>query len=181
MAAAGINPINQIAKAGENWSGKGGSEGTYLYVPTVTARVATLSKYDTQGKLLWESNLSGGLAAASSTSQDDSVFVASGSAGITGKTSALAKFSATGEKLWEVTSSLEYLTDVAINGSTVYVSGRLNAGINSANTAFINAYLLENGQLIWSKKYTNSRASTITNRISCLVINQHQRDIPVCR
>jgi len=151
-----IKPTIEITKAGNSWAGKGSSDGTYLYVPITTGEVATLSKYDTQGMLLWESNLSGGAAVASSASPDGSVFVISGSGsepgypGLAGKTSTLAKFSATGGKLWEVQSSSEYFADVAITDSTVYVSGQSKEGINSGKAA-IYAYSFKDGQLIWSK------------------------------
>jgi len=162
MAGTEIKPIRQIAKTGDNWAGRGSTDGTYLYIPTVTAGIATLSKYNTQGILIWERNLSNSsTGSTSSASPDGSILVASSSGGSTGKTSALARFNSAGDKLWEVTNSYPTLADVAISGSTVYVSGGSGTGFNSANTAFINAYSLDNGTLLWSKKYPNSGASSI--------------------
>jgi len=162
MAAIEIKPIRQIAKTGDNDPGRGSTDGTYLYIPSVTAGIATLSKYDTQGALIWERNLgNGGTGCSSANATDGSILIASGYGESAGKLSALARFNSSGEKLWEVTNSFPYFADVAINESTVYVSGGSGTGFNSANTAFINAYSLDNGTLIWSKKYPNSGASYI--------------------
>ena len=162
MAGTEIKPIKQFAKAGDNYAGRGSSDGTHIYVPSATSGIATLSKYDLNGTLVWERNLSnGGSGTTSSAAPDGSILVASSSGGSTGKTSVLARFNSAGDKLWEATNSYPTFADVAISGGTVYVSGGSGIGFNSANTAFINAYSLENGTLLWSKKYPNSGASYI--------------------
>ena len=162
MAGTEIRPIRQIAKTGDNRAGRGSTDGTYLYIPTVTAGIATLSKYDTQGTLIWERNLSNSsTGSTSSASPDGSILVTSSSGGSAGITSTLARFNSAGDKIWEATNSYPTLADVAISGSKVYVSGGSGTGFNSANTAFINAYSLDNGTLLWSKNYPNSGASYI--------------------
>ena len=162
MSTTQITPIRQIANPGDNMAGRGSSDGTHIYIPTVTSGIATISKYDTSGVLIWEQNLSNGGAGSSSAIADDgSVLVASESGGNSGKTSALARFKSSGEKLWEIENTHPRFKDVAISGTTVYVSGGTGTGFNSANTAFINAYSIEDGSLLWSKTYPNSGAATI--------------------
>ena len=115
MATPEIKPIKQFAKAGDNYAGRGSSDGTYIYVPSVTAGIATLSKYDLKGTLIWEKVLSqGGSGATSVIAPDGSILVASSSGGASGKISALAKFNSLGEKLWEITNAYPEFGAIAI-------------------------------------------------------------------
>ena len=159
-----IQPIVQFSKVGDNFAGRCSSDGTYVYLATTTAGVTSLSKYDLNGTPAWEKNLDqGGAGPCSSAIADDgSILIASGSDGLSGKSSTLARFSSTGEKIWEVANSNQrYGWDIAINGDTVYVSGGTGTGFNNSNTAFINAYSLNTGSVLWSKAYPNSGASFI--------------------
>ncbi|WP_161955889.1 lectin-like protein, partial [Synechococcus lacustris] len=162
MATPEIKPIKQFAKAGDNYAGRGSSDGTYIYVPSVTAGIATLSKYDLKGTLIWEKVLSqGGSGATSVIAPDGSILVASSSGGASGKSSALAKFNSLGEKLWEITNAYPEFGAIAIRENTIYVGGGTTTGFNSAKTAFINAYTLDTGKLVWNKTYPNTGASGI--------------------
>jgi len=162
MATPEIKPIKQFAKAGDNYAGRGSSDGTYIYVPSVTAGIATLSKYDLKGTLIWEKNLSqGGSGATSVIAPDGSILVASSSGGTNGRSSALAKFNSLGEKLWEITNAYPEFGTIAIKENTIYIGGGTTTGFNSAKTAFINAYTLDTGKLVWNKTYPNTSASGI--------------------
>ena len=164
LQSTSIQPIAQFSKAGDNFAGRCSSDGTYVYLASTTAGVTSLSKYDLTGSPAWEKNLDQGGAGpcSSAIAADGSILIASGSDGLSGKSSTLARFSSTGEKIWEVANSNQrYGWDIAVNGDTVYVSGGTGTGFNNSNTAFINAYSLSTGSVLWSKAYPNSGASFI--------------------
>ncbi|HBH74417.1 MAG TPA: hypothetical protein DDY43_13545 [Synechococcales bacterium UBA10510] len=166
IQAPSIQPIKQFPKAGDNFARKSSSDGTYIYVPSITSGVASLSKYDLVGGLIWERNLDqgGGWPSSSAVASDGSILVATGSDRLVGKVSTLARFSSTGNKIWEVNNSNQrYGQDIAVEGNTVYVSGGTGAGFSNSNTAFVNAYSLSTGSTLWSKTYANSGAAFIND------------------
>ena len=166
IQAPSIQPIKQFPKAGDNFARKSSSDGTYIYVPSITSGVASLSKYDLTGGLIWERNLDqgGGWPSSSAVASDGSILVATGSDGLSGKISTLARFSSTGNKIWEANNSNQrYGQDIAIEGNTVYISGGTGAGFSNSNIAFVNAYSLSTGSLLWSKTYANSGAAFIND------------------
>jgi hypothetical protein len=166
IQAPSIQPIKQFPKAGDNFARKSSSDGTYIYVPSITSGVASLSKYDLVGGIIWERNLDqgGGWPSSSAVASDGSILVATGSDGLVGKVSTLARFSSTGNKIWEVNNSNQrYGQDIAVEGNTVYVSGGTGAGFSNSNTAFVNAYSLSTGSTLWSKTYANSGAAFIND------------------
>jgi hypothetical protein len=117
IQAPSIQPIKQFPKAGDNFARKSSSDGTYIYVPSITSGVASLSKYDLAGGLIWERNLDqgGGWPSSSAVASDGSILVATGSDGLSGKVSTLARFSSTGNKIWEANNSNQrYGQDIAI-------------------------------------------------------------------
>ena len=161
-----IQPIKQFSKAGDNFAGKSSSDGAYIYVPSTTSNVASLSKYNLVGGLIWERNLDqgGGGQSSSAVASDGSILVATGSDGLGVKASTLARFSSTGDKIWEVINpNQKYGSDIAIEGNIVYVSGGIGTGFNNNNTAFVNAYSLSTGSTLWSRSYANSGAAFISD------------------
>lgn len=159
-----IKPIRQIAKPGVNFPGRSSSDGKYIYIPVTTSGVSAITKYDYSGNLVWERNLSnGGVSATTAVVDDGSILVASSSYGTSGKSSVLARYNSNGDMLWEVLSGQPTFNDIVVNGNTVYVGGGTGTGFNSANTAFISAYSLATGALIWNKTYPNSGAAVIND------------------
>jgi hypothetical protein len=157
-----ITPIRQLALTGDNYAGEASSDGTYLYIPIVTAGTLTISKYSLLGDRIWERTFGGGGQGSSAIAADGSILVASPSEGISGKVSMLARFNSEGDKIWEITDPYaRFGGDIVVNGTTVYVSGGTGTGFSSSNTTFVKAYSLETGSLIWSKTYGNSGAAYI--------------------
>ena len=105
----------------------------------------------------------GGGISTSASAVDGSIFIASSSSPDTSKKSGIAKFNSEGSKEWEITNPYPYLADVATDGNVVYVSGSTKSGFNNARAPFISAYSLDNGDLLWSKEYPNSGASSIND------------------
>jgi len=163
MATPAITPIRQFAVSGDNYAGRGSSDGSFIYIPTVTNDIATLSKYDLQGNLLWARNLENsshsGHLITSQLAVDGSVIIATSSEGNTGLKSAVAKYSPSGEKIWEFINPFPTSMDVAISGNTLFVCGTKTKNSSNANDSYISAYSVDSGALIWTKAYPNSGAS----------------------
>jgi len=164
MTTPEIKSIKQIAKPGTNLPGRGSSDGTYIYIPIITSGIVTLSKYDAQGSLIWERNVSNAASwCTTATATDRTILVASSSNGESGRTSALTKFSPAGEKIWDINIQHEFVHSVTVSEDTVYTSGGIGKGFNNTNIAWINAYSLSKGTLLWSKTYPNSGAARISD------------------